>query len=84
LQPNKPHYVFLAIDLVCHVPSVNLKIISVKNQIKFVVNVPQSSANFSSKGQRLGLRSVASIPQIWNQNRVQLPPQFWAEVPPNF
>jgi len=24
--------------------------------------------------------SVTSIPQIWNQNRVQLPPSFWAEI----
>ena len=21
-------------------------------------------------------------PQIWNRNRAQLPPQFWAQVPP--
>jgi len=29
-------------------------------------------------------RPAASIPQIWNQNRAQLPLQFLVQIPPNF
>jgi len=36
-------------------------------------------ANFWYTGQS---GSLASIPQIWNQNQAQFLPQFWAEVPP--